>query len=122
VETFGIVGMTTGSFATKMLSMDMTGTVGGHFVEVMLDPSQNTTGMVTISSTPGGPGLYHIDSFFDIFTEISLDHGPFITQTPGSGPTLVQLQTVPEPSTWIMLVAAGVMVPAYGRWSRRWRA
>lgn len=27
--------------------------------------------------------------------------------------------TTPEPSTWIMVVAAGLMVPAYARWSRR---
>jgi hypothetical protein len=26
---------------------------------------------------------------------------------------------VPEPSTWAMLVAAGVMVPGYARWRRR---
>jgi hypothetical protein len=53
------------------------------------------------------------------------------TGTPGSGPGPAQFEqqyaillnqagvTTPEPSTWIMLLTAGMMVPAYVRWSRR---
>ena len=32
---------------------------------------------------------------------------------------LQQAGVTPEPSTWIMLLTAGVMVPAYLRWGRR---
>lgn len=35
---------------------------------------------------------------------------------------LAQAGVIPEPSTWIMLVTAGLMVPAYVRWSSRRRA
>ena len=32
-----------------------------------------------------GGGLYQIDSFFDVFTELSIDGGPFQPQTNGPG-------------------------------------
>ena len=99
-----------------MLSMDLTGTVGGHSVEIMLDSQLgSTTGQTTITSLGGG--LFNIHSFFDVFTELSLDGGPFQGQI--GGPTVVMLQGVPEPSTWVMLLTSGLMVPAYVRWSRR---
>jgi PEP-CTERM motif len=105
-----------GTFATQMTSMDLTGTVGGHSVEVMLDPSQSSTGSTTITDISGGNmTLFRIDSFFDIFTEISLDHGPFMAQT--DGPTVVTL-TSPEPSTMIMFIGAGLAAPFYA-WRRR---
>lgn len=115
VEAFGKAGVVTGTFTTQMLSMDMTGTVGGHSVEIMLEPTVASTGQTSITALPGG--MFEIRSFFDIFTEISLDGGPFMPQT--DGPTLVTLQTVPEPSIWVMLVAAGLLVPAYVRGRRR---
>jgi hypothetical protein len=31
----------------------------------------------------------------------------------------VQIAGVPEPSTWIMLMTAGFMVPIYTKWGRR---
>ena len=74
-----------GTFNVRMTSMDVTGSVGGHsveVVEVMLDPSDTTTGQTTIAATAGG---FLVSSFFDVFTEISLDGGPFTAQT--NGPT-----------------------------------
>ncbi len=40
-----------GTFNTQMLSMDLTGSIGGHSVEVMLDPSQSTLGQTTIAAS-----------------------------------------------------------------------
>jgi hypothetical protein len=117
VEVFGKAGMTTGTFSTHMLSMDMTGTVAGHEVEVTLDPANSTTGQTIIADQGGG--LFRIDSFFDVFTEISLDQGPFIPQN--NGPSLVQLSTVPEPASLILfgVGAAGTVIGSKLRRRRR---
>jgi hypothetical protein len=104
-----------GTFNTQMLSMDLTGSVGGHSVEVMLDPNQSTLGQTTIAASGN---MFHITSFFDIFTEISLDQGAFVPQT--NGPTVVTLGTIPEPSTLVMGAIAATLGLAYAA-SRRWR-
>jgi hypothetical protein len=71
-------------------------------------PTRASTGKTTVTDigAPGpGPGNdgFHIDSFFDVFTEISLDGG--MTWIPKSGlrGTRVNLGGVPEPSS-ILLV------------------
>ena len=118
VTTFSNVGQTTGTFAEEMTSMDLKGMLAGHSVEIILDPTQASTGQTTVTDISGGKGtLFDIHSFFDVFTEISIDSGPF---TPGSGPTLMTLGTIPEPSAWIMFITAGLIVPAAcARWGRR---
>jgi hypothetical protein len=92
VEEFGHTGMTTGTFNTQMLSMDMTGNVAGHSVEIMLDPTNPTLGQTMVDGAGGG--LFRIDSFFDVFTELSIDHGPFV---PSTGAARVDL--LPEPTS-----------------------
>ncbi len=104
-----------GTFAEVMNSMDLAGTVAGASVELRADPTQASTGSTTVTDLGGG--MFQIHSFFDVFTDISLDSGQ--TWTPSTGPTLLTLQSVPEPSTWIMLLTAGVLVPSYARWNRR---
>ena len=96
VTEFGKAGQVTGTFSTQMDSMDMTGYIDGHSVEVKLDPARPTLGSTTITDL--GDGMYHIDSFFDVFTEISIDHGAFSPQI--GGPSVVTLTCTPEPSTW----------------------
>jgi hypothetical protein len=121
VEAFGKAGMTTGTFATQMLSMDMTGNVLGLPAEVTLTTTP-TTGSTTITDIGGG--YFHITSFFDVFTELSLDAGPFIPQTSGgngNGSEHVVLQTVPEPSALVLGAIATTVGLAYAG-SRRRRA
>jgi hypothetical protein len=103
VDAFGKVGNVTGTFNTQMLSMDLTGTVLGNSVQIMLDPANPTFGQTSIIAD--GPGLYTITSFFDVFTELSLNGSPFIPQN--NGPTLVTLEPVPEPAS-VGLLGAGV--------------
>jgi hypothetical protein len=56
--------------------------------------------------------LFRIDSFFDVFTDLSLDGGQ--TWTPSSGPggsTVMTLEDIPEPGT-VLLLAAGCLALA----------
>ncbi len=115
VESFGKAGMVTGTFDTEMLSMNLTGTVLGMPVEIRVSPTLASTGQTSITDIGGG--LYQIHSFFDVFTELSIDGGQ--TWIPSTAVAPVVLQTIPEPATWIMYLTAGLIVPACARWARR---
>jgi hypothetical protein len=97
VLTSGKTGNTTGTFETEIIAMSLTGMVLGMPVEIRESPSLSTLGQTTITDLGGG--LYQIDSFFDVFTELSMNGGPFVPQT--GGPSRVDL--VPEPSTALLM-------------------
>jgi hypothetical protein len=86
----------TGTFDTEMLSMSLSG--GG--VMVRESPTKASTGKTSITDIGGG--MWHIDSFFDVWTELSLDGGA--TWIPKAGPraTRVYLGGVPEPSSILL--------------------
>jgi hypothetical protein len=67
-----------GTFDTEMLSMNL---VGGPLM-IRESPSKASLGKTTITGSGGGP--YMIDSFFDVFTELSLG---------GATPPLVDIPT-----------------------------
>ena len=72
-------------------------------------PTLQSTGQVTIADIGGG--LYQIDSFFDVFTELSIDGGA--TWMPGTevrgGPAYAgHVTLVPEPAS-VSLLAAGLV-------------
>jgi hypothetical protein len=107
----------TGIFDTEMLSMMLTGIGPGPMgppVMIRESPTRASTGKTSIIDIgPPGPGAspddgYHIDSFFDVFTEISLDGG--LSWIPKSGPrgTRVYLGGIPEPAS-IALVGMGLL-------------
>ena len=90
----------TGTFQTEMLSLDLQG--GGLPPGVMIreSPTLQSTGQTTI--TPIGGGQFQIDSFFDVFTELTIDGGA--TWMPSTtGPGHVILQPVPEPTSLSLL-------------------
>lgn len=98
------VGAVTGTFDTEMLSMSLTGSSPFGDIMVRESPTLPSMGRVMIADINSG-GLFRIDSFFDIFTELSLDGGQnFIPQQ--NGPTRVNL--VPEPSA-IALLGIGIL-------------
>ncbi len=60
-------------------------------------------GHVTVLKLAGGGGTFHVDSFFDIFVELSIDGGPPVASTQDSQLRLAHSAIVPEPSTFGML-------------------
>jgi hypothetical protein len=103
----------TGTFDTEMLQMNLTGaTPLGPFM-IRESPTLRSTGQTTITDIGGGQ--FRIDSFFDVFTELSIDGGA--TWMPDTnGPARVEL--VPEPGT-LTLLGLGAAVLAGLGWRRR---
>ncbi len=93
-------GNTTGTFDTEMLQLDLSG--GSPFGPFMIreSPTKQSTGKTTITNLGGGG--YKIDSFFDVFTELSIDGGAsWMPQSVGGGPNPVHFDlggAVPEPT------------------------
>lgn len=111
---FGKAGNVTGSFDTEMLSMSLSGTTPlGPFI-IRESPTLASTGQTKITDIGGG--LYQIESFFDVFTEISIDGGA--TWIPSSsGPSHMVL--VPEPGSLSLLgLGAGGLLAGW-LWRRR---
>lgn len=94
---------TTGSWSTEMVSMSLSGNIGGNPVMIRESPTQPSTGQVSVIDIGGGQ--FRIDSFFDVWTELSLDGGS--TWIPSASSTRMVL-VVPEPASFA-LVALGVI-------------
>jgi hypothetical protein len=108
-----------------MLSMNLTGVVstplGSMTVMIRESPTRASTGRTSVTEgsteptsaedppTGGGMPLYQIDSFFDVFTELSFDGGQ--TWIPSDGPAGVNL--VPEPSSFGLLAVTGLVALAW---------
>jgi hypothetical protein len=99
-------------FDTEMLSLDLS---GGNLGGVMIreSPTLPSLGKTSIRESPT-LGLYHIDSFFDVFTELSIDGGQ--NWWPADRP--MHLTGVPEPSTIVMAAIGLVALSAWG-WRRK---
>jgi len=85
-------------FPTEMLQLDLSG--GG--IPVMIRESPTLASLGGILQRDLGGGQYHIDSFFDVFTELSLDGGQ--TWYPSDQAlritTIDQAPTPARTSTW----------------------
>ncbi|MCK5606101.1 hypothetical protein KAR91_29650, partial [Candidatus Pacearchaeota archaeon] len=69
------------SIQIEIVSMELTGDVGGIPITIRVSPSPSlqSTGETTIREL--GDGTFQIDSFFDVFTELSVQGGPFVPQS-----------------------------------------
>ena len=103
---------TTGTFATEIVSMSLSGNTPMGPIIIREDPYRASTGSTDITDIGGG--LYHIDSFFDVFTELSNDGGNSWIACDYS----TRLFLVPEPGTLVMLGMASLSLLAYA-WRRR---
>lgn len=97
-----------GSFTSTLTELDLTGTFNGHSLEVMLT-STTSSGNTTVSQQGSD---FRISSFFDVFTEISIDHGNFI-----QGPERHFVLTTPEPGSASLLLLG--LLSAAGEIRRR---
>jgi hypothetical protein len=99
-RAYGKAGNTSGLYDTEMLSMSLTGMVGATKVEIQESPTLQSLGQVDIADLGGG--LWQIDSFFDVFTELSIDDGPWMPQTSAAARiVLVDAGATPvEPTAW----------------------
>jgi hypothetical protein len=71
IEVFGNVGKATGTFDTAILGFQFS-SAGPNF-QIRQSTQTNSTGRTTITYVGGG--LYHIDTFFNVFADLSIDGG-----------------------------------------------
>ena len=111
------------TFDTEMLMLDLHGDSAlGPFM-LRESPTRQSLGQTKrLNGLP--PGTPYIGSFFDIFTELSIDGGQTWIESLGSsrftlqgGPT-VPVPEVPEPGTWL-LMGTGVAALVRRRMTRR---
>jgi hypothetical protein len=92
-------------FDTEMLGMDLSGGSLPMGVIIRESPMLASTGETDI--TDMGNGTYHIESFFDVFTELSLDGGnSWFPDLNGSAHMVLH---IPEPSSLTVLLGFGVV-------------
>ena len=108
---FGKVGNVTGTFNTEMLSLNLNGVIPGAGAFMIREsPTLQSLGVTSVAGIGGGQ--FRIDSFFDVFTELSIDGGA--TWSPAtSGPAHFDLgPPVPEPGAGLLTVlcATGLML------------
>jgi hypothetical protein len=100
--TFNKVGNTTGTFNAEMLSLNLSGSSPFGPFMIRESPTLATTGLTSITNIGGG--MFHIDSFFDVFTELSVDGGQ--SWIPSSSSTRMTL--VPEPAAMGLMLAGSI--------------
>lgn len=88
---------------TEMLTLDLVGNSAWGPIRIRESPTHASTGRYAVTPLPGG--TFRIDSFFDIFTEISLDGGQ--TWIPADGPAHFSL--VPAPGAAAVLGLGGLV-------------
>jgi hypothetical protein len=101
----------TGTFNTEMLALTLQ---SGGPIQIRESPTQQSSGQTKITDL--GSGLFRIDSFFDVFTELSIDGGQ--TWNPSVGSTHVDLTNTPLPGA-LPLFAGGAAVLGFFGWRRK---
>lgn len=88
---------------TEIVQMSLIGT--GPFANVLLRESPTLPSMGQYKVTDLGGGQYEIESFFDVFFEISTDFGTTFKPAQASV-RLTGYDLQPEPGSWVMFPAA----------------
>lgn len=101
-KVYNKAGNTLGTWNTEIVSMAMTGSIGGVDILIRESPTLSSIGITSVESGSN----FRIDSFFDVFTELSVDGGQ--TWMPSEGSCRMTL--VPEPTTICLFVFGGLGV------------
>jgi hypothetical protein len=91
----------TGTWATELLSLSMSGPFMGHTLSISLSSSSPSTGVTSIIPITGsGPdeGMFQIDSSFDVFIDLTLDTQIPLHTTRGPITFAATAAAVPEPA------------------------
>jgi hypothetical protein len=109
-------------YDTEMLQLDISGGTLPAGAMIRESPTKASLGQTSVTDIGGGQ--YRIGSFFDIFTELSVDGGQTwapatVTGGGGAGGSLRVVAT-PEPGTFALLGIGAIGLLAYG-WRRRAR-
>lgn len=99
--------MELGTFTSTMTEFDPTGTFHGiatHTIEIVLNPVMTSSGPRTVAPVESN---FKVNSFFDVFADVSLDGGPFMP-----APSSRTFTLTPEPGS-ISLLALGVLGAAH---------
>ena len=100
MHLFGDPGVNPREFALELLALDLSAVSLPAGVRLRESPTQASSGHA--SFTEGPPGQFHIDSFFDVYFELSVDSG--VTWFPATGPSRTVLSPSPplpaRASTW----------------------
>jgi hypothetical protein len=104
ILVFAKADKTVGTFQAEVLSLDA---AAFAFPNTLLreSPTLASTGEVTVTDLGGG--TWNIDSFFDVFTELSLNGGATWLPDVAAG-TGHRLTLLPEPATLSLLVLGGL--------------
>ena len=104
----GSTALEPGVFQLEMLEFNISGMLDPMTPFLLREsPTLSSTGVTTLTSLGGGQ--YQIDSFFDVFTELSLDGGA--TWVPATA-------QVPEPSALALAALAAIGFAAHVRRGR----
>ena len=105
-------------YDTEMLSMNLSGVYQGSGgpMPFLIRESPTLQSLGQHSVAPVGDGTFLINSFFDVFTELSLDGGA--TFSPASSSFRLNLASVPEPAT---ILSAALGAAGFGFVARRKR-
>jgi PEP-CTERM motif-containing protein len=100
-------------FDTEMLQLDLTGGTLPGGVMIRESPTRASTGRTT--QTPVGGGVYHIDSFFDVFTELSIDGGQnWMPSTSSNNGAMHLSGNLPEPASASLSLLGAVALAGFG--------
>jgi hypothetical protein len=86
-----------GNYDTEMVKLDISGGTLPAGARLRESPTEPSRGKSSLAATPGG---FMVSSFFDVFTELSLDGGQ--TWTPSSGSERM-VGSVPEPASFVVI-------------------
>lgn len=89
-----------GSWTTDLVTLSLSGPVLGHTLVATQDSANPSTGVTSIQAIAvGNQQRFRIDSFFDVFIDVSLE-GTGLSASVGP----ITVEAVPEPPAWTLMI------------------